>query len=73
MKRHFLSALLLLGFLVGIHDGYVAIWKDEDPQPVYVSPISADALPEQDRQALEKGIHLPNAEALTKAIEDYCS
>lgn len=34
MKQQFLTALLLLGFLVGIHNGYVAVWKDEDPQPI---------------------------------------
>lgn len=73
MMQQFLTALLLLGFLVGIHNGYVAVWKDEDPQPIYVSPISADTLPEKDRQALEQGLHFPTYQALTQAIEDYCS
>lgn len=72
MKRYLVS-LCLLGMILGVSRGYVAIWKDEDPQPWLVTKMPAALLPERDREALKKGIPLPNDEALTKALEDYCS
>lgn len=65
--------ILLFGYLLGIHNGNVAIWKGDDPKPLRVFPYSASSLPEAERQLLEKGIPIDNLRELTRYIEDYCS
>ena len=64
---------LLLGFLLGVQNGYVALWKDGTPEPVRVFPYPASNLPDADRRALEQGIHLDNKLQLIELIEDYLS
>ena len=72
MKRyHHLSILFLFGFLLGVHQGKVALWKDDDPKPVRVFPYSAQLLPPADRQALEEGIRFESEEDLMRLIKDY--
>lgn len=71
--KSILPGILLLGFLLGIHDGMIALWKDQDPQPIRVFPYSAASLPRSDREALEKGIHVDSAEELMRFLEDYMS
>ena len=53
--------------------GYVAVWRDDDPQPWLITEMPASALPPADQAALEKGIRLPDDYPLAKALEDYCS
>ena len=64
---------LLAGFLVGIHNGRIAIWKGDDPQPIKILPYLAELLPEADRTALENGIILDTREDLIRFLEDHCS
>lgn len=71
--KRYLSYIMLAGFLVGIHNGRIAIWQGEDPQPKTVLPYPADLLPEADRVALEKGIRLDTREELIRFMEDHCS
>ena len=74
MKRyHLLSILFLFGFLLGIHQGKVAIWKDDDPEPMRVFPYSAQLLPPADRRALEEGLRFESKEDLIRVITDYLS
>lgn len=72
-KRFFSCPLLLLGFLLGIHEGKIALWKDNDPQPMQVFPYRAEMLPEADQKALKKGIKVENMRQLYSLIEDYLS
>ena len=65
--------VLMFGFLLGIHHGYVALWHDGDTNPVEVFPYRAEMLPKADRQALKKGIVIENEEELTRLLEDYLS
>ena len=37
--RRFLSLGLMLVYLLGVRGGYVALWQDEDPEPVTVFPL----------------------------------
>ena len=68
MKTTHLRALVLvLGFLLGIQDGRIALWKDGQAQPVEVFPIEAD------RKALEEGIAIENSSELTRILEDFLS
>lgn len=71
-KRH-LACIILTGILVGIHNGRIAIWVGEDPEPKTVLPYPAELLPDTDRSALEKGIHLKSRQELIRFIEDHCS
>lgn len=71
--KQLLSGLALLGFLLGIHDGYIALWKGEDPQPVKIFPYRADALPAEDQKRLEQGIRIGDEGSVTRILEDYCS
>ena len=71
--RRYLSYILLAGILVGIHNGRLAVWQGEDPQPSVILPYPADLLPEADRMALEKGIRMESKEDLIRFMEDYCS
>jgi len=68
-----LTCTLLLGFLLGIHDGRIALWKDNNPEPLKVFPYSAYLLPPADRRALEEGIRFENLDELKRMVEDYLS
>ena len=72
-KRRTIPAILLLGFILGAKDGFVALWKDDLPEPIRVFSYSITSLPPADRQALETGIHIENREELLKLLEDYLS
>ena len=65
--------VLFLGFLLGIHQGRIALWKGNDPEPYKVFPYYASMLPKAERNALKKGIYLENEEQLRKLVEDYLS
>ena len=68
-----LFCVLFLGFLLGIHNGQIALWRDEDPEPIKVFPYSAQMLPVADRRALEEGIRFESKEDLLRLMEDYLS
>ena len=67
---YFTAALF---FLLGIKDGYVALWKDNSVVPLEVFPYKAQLLPPEDRQALEKGIRISTQEELMALLENYLS
>lgn len=77
MKKKQLSNLLccalLAVYLLGIHDGKVALWKGNDPEPIKVFPYSADQLPEDARKQLEAGMTFNSLKELRRTIEDYLS
>lgn len=73
MKRSLLYLSLIFTFLLGIHDGYVALWTDNREKPACVFPYQAASLPEKDRKALEQGIRIENTEQLHALLEDYLS
>ena len=68
-----LALVCLAGYLLGVSRGYVAIWRDEDPQPWLITDMPVSALPPADQKALKEGISLPEDYPLTTALEDYCS
>ncbi len=73
-KRHsFLYYITALGFLIGIHQGRVALWKDEDPEPIKVFPFRAELLPKADQRALEQGIRVESEEELARLLQDFLS
>ena len=72
-KRVILMNIMLLGFLLGVYKGKIAIWKDNDPTPIKVFPYKASMLPKADQKALEKGIKFDNLDQLQKMVQDYLS
>ena len=72
-KLRYLYFTLIFGFLLGISDGYIALWKDGNADPLRVFPYKAETLPLSDQQALKKGIYLENKEELLQLMEDYLS
>ena len=72
-KLRYLYLTLIFGFLLGISDGYIALWKDGNADPLQVFPYKAENLPIADQQALEKGIHLESKRELIQLLEDYLS
>ena len=69
----YLYFTLLFGFLLGISDGYIALWKEGNPRPLQVFPYRAEYLPSADQQALEKGIRINDKQELKHLLEDYLS
>lgn len=73
-KQHITSAFasfLLFGFLLGVHNGKVALWKGQDPKPIRVFPYSVSALPPQAQEALRSGIPIESMEDLESLIKKY--
>ena len=71
-RTHLYFSLIFL-FILGCKDGYLALWKDHEPDPVRIFPYSVASLPEADQQALEKGIPLKSQQDLLRLLEDYLS
>ena len=69
----YLYFTLIFGFLLGISDGYIALWEDGNEKPMEVFPYQAISLPAADQQALEKGIHICSTDELNRLLEDYLS
>lgn len=68
--RTYASLFILLGFLLGIQGGRVAIWRNDDPQPIRVFPWSTALLPAPIRQALENGIYVEDDSDIGKLIDE---
>lgn len=72
IRKTTITIWLLLGFILGIQDGYIALWEDGKDQP-RVFPYRAEMLPEPDQRRLEKGIRIPDDGKLAQILEDYLS
>lgn len=77
MKRkrvqRWLSTVILGGYLLGVYRGNVALWKDDDPEPMRIFPCSVITLPLDVRQALLAGIRIETEADLQRLLEAYLS
>ncbi len=73
MNKRYGYFVLFFAFLLGCREGFVALWKIPDPEPVYIFPYSITSLPPGDRERLEKGIRIETGEELMGLLEDYLS
>ena len=73
MHQNLLLLSLTLSFLLGCHNGYVALWTDGAAHPNQVFPYPVISLPLEDQRALESGIHIENTQQLAQLLEDYLS
>lgn len=68
-----ICSLLLLGFLLGIHNGRVAIWKDGDAAPWRIFPYPVAVLPTDTQAQLRQGIRIEDMEDLDHFLENLLS
>lgn len=77
MKQKSLSTLLcgalLMSFLLGSHNGRLALWKDEDPTPCKVFPCPIVVLPGAVQEQLRAGIRLETIEDVNRLLENFLS
>lgn len=66
-----LALTLAWGFLLGFHDGKLALWADGERRPEQIYDIRADSLPPADRLLLNKGIRVENREEVWQLLENY--
>lgn len=72
-KRKYMCLVLLISFLLGSYNGYIALWKGSDPEPIKVFPYKVSSLPPADRSRLECGISIDSIQDLEQMLEDYLS
>lgn len=68
-----LYSLLLFGFLLGVHDGRIALWKDGNSQPWRIFPYPVAVLPSDTQAELKQGIRIDSMEDLDKILENLLS
>ena len=66
-------AVMILGFLLGNYKGYLALWKEDSPDPFQIFPLRIESLPSEDQSALVKGIPARSELELNQLLEDYLS
>lgn len=72
-KKTALLVAIALGYLAGIYQGQVALWRGEDPEPERIFPYSASLLPPDDQAALAHGIRIESPAALQQFLEDFAA
>ena len=75
-KRRFaqlLCTMWMASFLLGVHDGKIALWRDEETEPMKVFPYSVSLLPDAEQERLRKGIPIESMDDLNKLVEAYLS
>ena len=71
--KKMIASLLLFGFLLGVHEGKVAVWMDGKKEPVRVFPYSVSLLPKADQKKLESGLRFNSLGELKEFIQNYLS
>ena len=73
MKTRICSILTAFMFLLGSHRGYLALWKEDRPEPFQIFSLQIASLPEQDQAALDSGITARSETELSSLLEDFLS
>ena len=75
MKKKYLSHLLcctlLAAFLLGNHNGKIALWRGDDPKPVKVFDYNVSDLPEEAQKRLNDGVPIKSLKELRQLAEQY--
>lgn len=72
-KEKYMAFLLLAGFILGSHRGYIALWRCGESKPAQVFPYQVSSLPRRDQEALERGIPIGGGTELAQLLEDFLS
>lgn len=70
-REHAAALLLCAGFLLGIHEGRLAVWRDDDPEPLHRFYVRAEELPPADQILLRRGLRAEDEQALYALLDDY--
>lgn len=73
MKNRTSAVLLALMFLLGNHKGYLALWKEDNPEPFQIFPVKVETFPESDQEDLNRGIPARSELELSSLLEDFLS
>ncbi len=73
MKHGIVYLTLIFTFLLGSHEGYVALWRNPAEEPAIIFSTQVTSLPAQDQIALEKGIEVHSNRELQQLLEDLLS
>lgn len=65
--------IITLMFLLGSHKGYLALWKDDRPEPFQIFPVKVESFPEADQNRLSEGITARSELELSSILEDFLS
>ena len=69
--RRALALGLCMGFLLGIRDGKLTLWREGESHPEQVYDIRADTLPPADQILLAQGIRVEDRQELWELLENY--
>lgn len=69
--RNICTLVLVMGFLLGIRDGRLALWRDGESHPEQIYDIRADTLPPADQLQLRRGIRVETRQDLWLLLENY--
>lgn len=61
----------ILGLLLGIYEGRLALWTSDTVRPYQIFDIREDSLPPADRLQLRQGIPLTSREELWEILENF--
>ena len=74
MKRlSIVYCCLLLSFLLGTHNGNVALWEEDRSAVVHIFPRQTAELPKRKQLQLEQGIPIADGYQLVQILKDYLS
>ena len=73
MKKRILSFILVIIGYLGIHNGYLALYDAEQTSPLLILPYRSELYPQEDQNALQKGIPYQTQDELTRLLEDFLS
>ncbi len=68
-----LCGALMAVYLLGVHEGKIALWSGDDPEPIKVFPYRVSMLPKKERQMLKEGIEVESLDELYRLAEAYLS
>ena len=69
--RNICTLVLIMGFLLGIREGKLALWREGESHPEQIYDIRADSLPASDQLQLRRGIRVESREELWRLLENY--
>ena len=73
MKKRMTAFILSFVCYLGLHNGYLALFDENNPQPLLVLPYKEQTYSPSDRAALQRGIPYQTNEELTRLLEDFLS
>lgn len=65
--------LIILGLYLGLYRGNLALWNENEREPVHIFPYPVELYPQADQKALRQGIPIRDGGELHKLLEDYFS